>query len=166
MYVLVVVSVNVGVASTVGVLVLALSNIAKADQPTGRYRDYRGALCYLRARYRPGDLVAAIGSQLMVWELRYYVPRLLPHIHVLVLPAQPPRKLLSRRAVQAALHARQTIWFVNSSSLFLPTPHPSGYAVTAKRTYVGHLSMGVFANLQVTRVQPSPREPARTAAVK
>jgi len=136
------------VAAIVGVLVLAVANVRAADQPSGHYRDYRGALTYLRARYRPGDLVVGLGTRLLAFDFDYYIPRLLPHARVVVLPPAPPAKVRATPPVQAALRARQTIWFVNSNFPRPPSPRPAGYTVTAKRTYV---AVGV---LEVTRLQP------------
>jgi 4-amino-4-deoxy-L-arabinose transferase-like glycosyltransferase len=136
----------------VGVLVLSLWNVRQADKATSQYQNYRGAFTYIKAHYRPGDLVAVIGNHLVSFNLDYYVPRMLPHAGVTELPPIPARILLNTPPVVAAEQARRTIWFLNAN-LPAPAPHPKGYSMTAKRVFI---DIGV---LEVDRFQPSTHGP-------
>jgi mannosyltransferase len=119
-----------------GVLVLSVWNLRAADQPTSQYKDYRGALTYVATHYRRGDVVVALGTQLAVFDLDYYLPRILPHVPVLELLPAPPRAILSTPPLRAATRKDKTIWFINTSFPGTPTPHPSGYVRTAHRAFV------------------------------
>jgi mannosyltransferase len=123
-------------AVLVGVLVLSLWNLRAADQPTSQYKNYRGGLTFVATHYRPGDVVVALGTQLTVFDLDYYVPRILPHVHVVELPPAPPQVILSTVSLRAATRTHKTIWFINSSFPDTPTPHPSGYVLTAHHVFV------------------------------
>jgi len=146
-------------AVVVGVLILSLWNVRAADQPTSQYQNYRGGLTYVAAHYRPGDVVVALGGQLMVFDLDYYVPRILPHMHVFELPPAPPHVVLSMAPVRAATRAHKTIWFINSSFPHTPTPHPSGYILTASRRWAfidtRWLKVARFSDTRAAR-SPSP----------
>ena len=144
-------------AVVVGVLVLSLWNVRTADQPTSQHQNYRGGLTYVAAHYRPGDVVVALGTQLMIFDLDYYVPRILPHVHVFELPPAPPHVVLSMTPVQAATRAHKTIWFVDASYPSTPIPHPPGYVSTAHRLFVDipWLKVARFSDPAATR-SPSP----------
>jgi mannosyltransferase len=123
-------------AAGIGVLAFSLWNVRAADQPLAQNQNFRGGLAYVAAHHRPGDVVVALGSERAVFDLDYYIPRLLPRVRVIELPPAQPPVVLSMAPVQAATRAHKTIWFVNCSFPRIPTPHPSGYVVTANRLFI------------------------------
>ena len=137
----------------VGVLALSLWNLRVATQPNAQHQNFRGALNYVADRYRPGDVVVALGGQLAAFDLDYYVPRILPHVHVIGLPPAPPHDVLSMDLVKAATLAHKTIWFINTTFPGTLTPHPSGYVVTAHHLFIDipWLSVSRFSPRRATR---------------
>ncbi len=131
-----------------GVLGLSLWMVVETNKSTNQYQNFRGALTYVKSHYRPGDFVATVGNRLVGFDLAYYLPRLMPHIHVTELPPIPARWNLTMPPVVAAQRAGRTMWFLNGN-LPSPTPHPHGYKLTTKRVY---LDIGV---LELERFRPS-----------
>ncbi len=118
-----------------GMLVLSLWNVRAADEPAGRYMDMRTALSYIRAGYHRTDAVGVVGSGGVVFDLEYYVPRLVPSGGKVVL-VSPNDQNLSHSRLRAALRAHRPIWLVNTDLPYRPR-FPAGYAATAVRLFPG-----------------------------
>lgn len=138
------------------VLVLAIVNLVAADVKSGQYRDYRDALGYVRHHLAARDLVVGIGNKLMVFDLRYYDPRLLPHRHVVVFTPHGPssQQLLLQPEVARAVRERRRVWVINTNFPGFHVPRPSGYRTPARHIY---LAVGV---MELVELSPGDRSSA------